>query len=286
MSDENLQGLPKHLHHPEAIDLIVALGAATLRAERLVLVQKVLAALCFGSLAAVVAIKFGGGGNTYVKWLGITGGILGLGAVIAGTIAQRLYARAGELRRKLEQFKAPGGENVAHALSARIPLTIGFANLGGKDFEAIAAEDATALAPMFARSAVVANDQIPSVAVLFLYAKLGDDGTIAGTPASGISQIVQLAKPAVLVLASPNSSSSIQKAVALPGPKTANVVLTLDRNGAGFTRFFRELFDKMREGKEMLSAWAELAPQHPAANALHNPQTVLLAEAGKLVFPR
>ena len=286
MSDETLRKLPKHLHHPAAIDLLIGLGAATQRAQRLVVVQKILVALCFMSLAAIVVIKFGDGGNTYVKWLGIAGGLLGLGAIIPGTIAQRLYARAGEARRKLEQFKAPAGENVTDAQYGKIPLTIGFANLGGKDFESIATEDATTLAPMFARSAVVANHQIPSAEILFVYAKLRDDGTIENTAASGIRQIVQLAKPAILVLASPNSSSSIQKAVALPGPKTANIVFTLDRNGTGFSRFFRELFHNMRDGKEMLSAWAELAPQHPAANPPHNPQTLLLAEGGKLALPR
>jgi hypothetical protein len=169
----------------------------------------------------------------------------------------------------------------------KIPLTIGFANLSGDDFNVIASEDAKALSPLFSRSMVVAAHQIPSADVLFVYAHLNDDGTIKGVKNRiGIRQIVQATNAAIVVLASPNSGASIQNAVALPGPKTANIVFTLDRNSAGFSRFFRELFEKMRDGKHMLIAWVELAPQNPKANLSYTPQTLLLSEGGKIAFPR
>ena len=168
----------------------------------------------------------------------------------------------------------------------KIPLTIGFANLSGEDLSSIASEDASALSPLFARSRVVPAHQIPSAEVLFVYAHLNEDGTIKGPTPSGIRQIVQLTNAAIVVLASPNTGASLQKAAVLPGPKTANIVLTLDRNGQGFSRFFRELFEKMRDGKHMLAAWVELAPQNPNANHPHAPQTLLLAEGGKIAFPR
>jgi hypothetical protein len=171
------------------------------------------------------------------------------------------------------------------AESPKIPLTIGFANLSGDDLSTIAAEDAKALSPLFARSRVVAAHQIPSAEILFVYANLNEDGTIKGPTRSGIRQIVQLTNAAVVVLASPNSASSIKNAVALPGPKTANIVFTLDRNGSGFSRFFQELFKKMQKGKHMLSAWVELAPQNPKANSTYAPQTILLSEGGKIAFP-
>jgi len=168
----------------------------------------------------------------------------------------------------------------------KIPLTIGFANLSGDDLNAIASEDEKALSPLFAQSRVVAAHQIPSAEILFVYAHLNEDGTIKGPTRSGIRQIVQLTNAAIVILASPNSAGSIQNAVALPGRKTANIVFTLDRNGSGFGRFFRELFEKMRDGKHMLSAWVELAPQNPKANPTYAPQTILLPEGGKIAFPR
>lgn len=168
----------------------------------------------------------------------------------------------------------------------KIPLTIGFANLSGDDLSSLASKDATVLSPLFARSKVVPAHQIPSAEILFVYAHLNEDGTIKGPTRSGIRQIVQLTNAAIVVLASPNSGASIQNAVALPGPKTANIVFTLDRNGDGFSQFFRELFEKMRDGKHMLSAWVELAPQNPKANLPYAPQTLLLSEGGKIAFPR
>jgi len=168
----------------------------------------------------------------------------------------------------------------------KIPLTIGFANLSGDDLSSMASKDAAALSPLFARSKVVPAHQIPSAEILFVYAHLNEDGTIKGPTRSGIRQVVQLTNAAIVVLASPNSNASIQNAVALPGPKTANIVFTLDRNGDGFSRFFRELFEKMRDGKHMLSAWVELAPQNPKANLPYAPQTLLLSEGGKIAFPR
>jgi hypothetical protein len=171
-------------------------------------------------------------------------------------------------------------------MPALIPLTIGFANLVGDAVDAIAAEDATALAPLFERARGGAAHEVPSAEVLFVYADLEDDGTIKGTNRSGLRQIVQVTNAAIVVLASPNDAASIQNAVKLPGPKTANLVFTLSRNGSGFSRFFRELFEKMRDGKEMLAAWAELAPQHPSAQPDYAPGTIFLAEGGKLGFPR
>jgi len=188
------------------------------------------------------------------------------------------------LLQSLVLFVLPSASSSAEP--PKIPLTIGFANLAGDDLAAMAAEDAAALAPLFARSRVVPAHQIPSAEILFVYAHLNEDGTIKGPTRSGIRQIVQLTNAAIVVLASPNSGASIQNAVGLPGPKTANIVFTLDRNGNGFSRFFRELFEKMREGKHMLIAWVELAPQHPKANLPYAPQTLLLAEGGKIAFPR
>jgi hypothetical protein len=95
---------------------------------------------------------------------------------------------------------------------------------------------------------------------------------------------VELTKTPILVVASPNSEESIKNAVGLPGPKTANIVFTLDRRNESFGKFFYALFDRMRAGEDMLMAWVRLAPQGPVTSGGDNPGTLLIAEAGKLSF--
>lgn len=256
------------------------------RAQRLGHVQKGLLSLCYAALIGGVAIKVSGGRSAYVILLGLVGGLSGLGSVIVGRIAKPIVAKAQEVARVIDRLMSNSHDEKPKPALQKIPLTIGFANLSGEDLAEIASEDATALSSLFVQSRVVPNHQIPSAEILFVYAHLNEDGTIKGSTHSGIRQVVELTKASIVVLASPNSANSIQSAAALPGPKTANVVLTLHRNGSGFSRFFRELFEKMRDGKEMLTAWVEIAPQQPNANPTYAPQTVLMAEGGKIAFPR
>lgn len=169
--------------------------------------------------------------------------------------------------------------------SSKVPLTIGFANLSGADLDSLVAEDTATLSPLFAQTKVVSTQQIPKAEILFVYAHLNEDGTIKDSAYGDIRNVALLTNSAIVVLASPNSAASIKNAVTLPGPKAANIVFTLDRNNKGFSRFFGELFGKMREGKDMLTAWVELAPQGPNANLSYAPQTILLSEKGKLAFP-
>ncbi len=164
----------------------------------------------------------------------------------------------------------------------QIPSTLGFANLAGDDAVSLVNQDKAALAPLFRRVAVPALTKIPAADVLFLYAYLNPDGTMRGTK-SGVRQVVELTKAAIVVVALPNSKESISKALALPGPKTANLAFTLDRKGANFPTFFRRLFERMRSGQDMLLAWVELAPQGPTQSP-DLPATILVTEGGRLVF--
>lgn len=266
-------------------ECLAAINAASKRAKMLLRVQLGLTALCWALLIAAISIKFIGGRPDLVMPLALIGSMCGLGSWIVGRIAKSIYSKAEEIRKAAERALAAISENSKNPEPLKIPLTIGFANLSGADLDAIVSEDAKALSPLFARSSVVANHQIPSAEILFVYAHLNEDGTIKGPTISGIRQIVQVTNAAIVILASPNSPGSVQNAAALPGPKTANIVFTLDRNGSGFPRFFRGLFEKMRGGKDMLVAWVELAPQHPNANLSYAPQTLLMAEGGKIAFP-
>lgn len=167
-----------------------------------------------------------------------------------------------------------------------IPLTIGFANLGGDDLMPFLAEDASTLGYMFKNINIAPVTRFPSCEILFLYAHLRENGTLAGIDVSaGLRQVAQLTGATLVVLASPNSSDAIQKCVALPGQKSANLVLTINRNTDGFSRFFRELFERMRTGMPLLQAWVELAPQHPSAMPSFIPVTILLTETGNISFP-
>jgi hypothetical protein len=167
----------------------------------------------------------------------------------------------------------------------KIPLTLGFANLSGDDLGALLSEDAANLSSLFASVRVVPARQIPGATILFVYTHLNENGSIRGSDQSGVRQVVQMTQASILVVASPNSEASIKNAVGLPGPKTANLIFTLDRKKEGFGTFFRNLFEKMRDGKSMLSAWVELSPQGGIAIP-SNPVTILLAELGDVNFPK
>ena len=174
----------------------------------------------------------------------------------------------------------PAGEN------RQVPLALGFANLSGDDLDPLVAEDAAALSPLFKTVSVAPPHQLPTCQILFLYAHLNDDGTIRGTSGLRIRQVVEMTKSAIVVLASPNSGESINNAAASPGSRSANLVFTFDRNSSSFARFFRALFEHMRDGDDMLSAWVGLAPQGPPDAASTAPDTMLLPEAGALAFRR
>ncbi len=168
---------------------------------------------------------------------------------------------------------------------AKIPLSIGFVNFSGKELDPLLKEDAAALSPLFANTNVPPAGQIPVAPVLFVYARLNPDGTIRGTKSAGIRQVVEATKAVIVVIASENSSEDIGKAAGLPGPKSANIIFTLNRNGPGFAIFFHRLFERMRDGKDMLMAWVELAPQGPVQDPAL-PGTIVLPEAGRLAFPK
>jgi hypothetical protein len=167
----------------------------------------------------------------------------------------------------------------------KIPIAVGFANLSGDDLNAILQEDVGVLSPLFEHVVVTAPGQISRAPVLFLYAHFNDDGFIRGLGPRGVRQIVEATQARLVVVASPNSPETVQRAAGLAGPKTANLVFTLDRNQQHFAAFFKTLFEKMRDGEDMLLAWVQIAPQGPV-QPRDIPATILLAEAGKLVFPR
>jgi hypothetical protein len=167
-------------------------------------------------------------------------------------------------------------------MSDKIPLTIGFWNLAGSGLAALVTEDVETIGPLFERTAVFSAAQVPNTVVLFVYARMRDDGTLEGATNFGIYQVAPATGARIVVLASPNPKLPPPSAAA--GPGRANFVFTLNRNGPGFAKFFHELFDSMRGGATMLDAWVKLAPQMPGGIE-GQPETVFLPEAGDLAFP-
>ena len=271
------------------LELDDILGETELLFRRVRILSRVQTTLITGCWIALIVgafLLFQGGYSEVVTYLGIIGGSCGFGGFIVGKSGQSLCSKAQENANALKHLADSVFNNESDGGGTAIPLTIGFANLSGADFDSMVSEDAEALSPLFARSRIVGHQQIPSAEILFVYAHLNNDGTIRGPDSSGIRQVVQLTNAAIVVLASPNSTESVQNAVSLPGPKTASIVFTLDRNGNEFSRFFRDLFAKMRSGKDMLTAWVELAPQHPDAGPSCAPETILLAEGGNVTFAK
>ena len=168
-------------------------------------------------------------------------------------------------------------------MSGKIPLTVGFSNLAGKDFVSFLAEDHAAVSALFESTNIAHGRQIPVTKILFVYARFAANGALEETPAVGVRQVAQEAGAKILVVASPIPENAIQSVMNFPGPKTANLVFTLDRKGDAFVSFFRTLFERMRDGEEMLQAWVELAPQAPTETN-NNPELVLLPEAGGIAL--
>lgn len=173
-------------------EFLATLNAARKRAQTLLRVQLAFTAMCWALLIAAIAAKFLGGSSNLVMTLALLGSTCGLGSWVTGRMAKPIYDKADEIQKAIGRAISAIDEKSTDTEPPKIPLTIGFANLSGEDFSAIASQDATALSPLFARSRIVSEQQLPSAEILFVYAHLNEDGTIKGPTQSGIRQIVQL----------------------------------------------------------------------------------------------
>jgi hypothetical protein len=161
---------------------------------------------------------------------------------------------------------------------------LGLVNMGGEEFAALSNEDRAAFGSLFGDVVVSADGTIPQCDVLFVYARLEPDGSLPGGAESTIRHAAARAQCSVVVLASNNPSDRVVAAGKLPGPKQGSLVLTLNRNGEGFARFFKELFTLMNSGKTMPMAWVKIAPQHNSVMPQYAPDTIFLPEGKFVVF--
>jgi hypothetical protein len=159
---------------------------------------------------------------------------------------------------------------------------LGILNLLGPAGSAWAADDSTALLRFFA--AVRESDrEPPRCDVLFVYADVGRDGAIAHSERS-LRDLARDAGAQILVVASPNAAEDYVAATQPTGVTTANLVLTLDRKGPAFARFFAQLFERMHASMSMPKAWVALQPQEPGSYRPEHPDLVCLMERGHIAF--
>jgi len=243
--------------------------------------------LCFLSIAFAIWLRFSGGLSDAVISISAFGSSMGILAYLMGKYIERARSQIDKVMSEIteaENRKKSASRPVS--VSGKVPLAIGFANLVGESEDYAVQEDIRQISYIFQRVVSPPAHSIPSAEILFVYARLDENGAISPEGKSGIRQIVQATNAEIVVVATENSPESIKKAIGLPGPKTANIVFTLSRNEKEFGKFFRSLFEKMRGGKDMLSAWVELAPQMHGGTSTSGPETLLAAEGGKIAFPR
>lgn len=243
--------------------------------------------VCYLSLAFAIWLKFSGGRSEAIVSIAAFGSSMGILSYLMGKYIDRARSQIDEIMNAfVEVENRDKAAAKAASVSGKVPLTIGFANLVGESEASSLQEDMNQISYIFQRVVSPLAHSIPNAEVLFIYAKLDENGAISPEGKSGIRQIIQVTNAAIVVVATENSPESIKKAINLPGQKSANIVFTLSRNEKEFGKFFRGLFEKMRGGKDMLSAWVELAPQIPDGTPTSGPAILLAAEGGKIAFPR
>jgi hypothetical protein len=160
----------------------------------------------------------------------------------------------------------PSSATAAKPLAIAAP-SIGFLNLGGPRFEAIAARDQEEIGPVFGEKVQTATSPNLTCDVLFLYCAFEPSGSVVGQ-AFSVRDIIGNSGARVAVLASEYpldmfSNPSFRKNVERSIHPPVNLVVVGNRNGEAFGRFFKLLFQDMWNGVSMPLAWIKLAPHGP-----------------------
>jgi hypothetical protein len=182
-----------------------------------------------------------------------------------------------------------GGETSTVTTTVGRPLeihdpVIGFLNLLGPAGSQLSDADQHVFGPLF-KHIQVSDKLPPRCEVLFIYCNVKAQGD-ASTPLSTPRDLIKAAGAYIAVFASENDSNAYIKCVGKRTDWGANIVMVLERNSDKFALFFSRLFAEMFEGRSMLLAWGDLAPQGPSAKHGDLPRTVLAAEVGHITFQR
>ena len=175
----------------------------------------------------------------------------------------------------------------SRTVSSKNPLVIqapkiAFLNLMGASACPLVEEDMAALKPLFS-SCLESSSDVPVCDVLMLYATINPDGGVQNT-SRNLREIIYESRAPIFVVATENDGQSYIAASKRPGHGTANLVMTLQRNGQNFPNFFKELFGMMHHGVTMPMAWVKLAPQGQSANHLNVPETICAMQVTHVLF--
>jgi hypothetical protein len=156
--------------------------------------------------------------------------------------------------------------------------TLGVLDLTGGREAAARDADSAALRPFFAR-VVATTDRPPECTWLMVYCTIGEDGRIAGYSGS-LRDLVDHARAPFVVVATPNTATAYRNAAPDTPHGQANLIMTLDRKGDAFARFFVRLLAEMKDTRQPLpAAWNAVAPQ--ARGAAHDaPDTIAICDLG------
>jgi hypothetical protein len=164
---------------------------------------------------------------------------------------------------------------------------IAFLNLGGPSCAALATEDQAAIADLFHGNIHISSERVPICDVLFVYCAFEPSGAIVGQ-VSSLRDLIGRSRASVAVVASEVPSEfmpNISKSPTQGHNPPVNLVITNNRNGEAFSRFFRSLFQLMQTGVPMPMAWVQLAPQgRPTGPQDRNPGLICLMGAGQVTF--
>ena len=159
---------------------------------------------------------------------------------------------------------------------------VGFHDASNGEFSALLSEDKTGIAPLFAQC-IESNTGAPRCNVLFLYCQIEEDGKLRGSN-FGLRELIRDSGALVVVVATNNPGAHYRAAAKKTGYGFANLVMTLDRKGPSFQKFFQNLFGLMKRGKSMPMAWVKLAPQIPGESHTDCPDSIFSCEAGHVRF--
>ena len=158
----------------------------------------------------------------------------------------------------------------------------GIINLKGDAADSIIFQDTCSLSPVLGQP-ITSVGNVPQCNVLFLYCDVGLDGNILGSKV-GLREVIRDSGASVVVVASENEGNAYIAAGKNTGYGKANLVMTLQRKGDAFPKFFAHLFADMKKGIPMPSAWVKLAPQIPGHDHPTCPGTIFACEAGQIAF--
>src|SRR5262245_27391745 len=109
-------------------------------------------------------------------------------------------------------------------MTQKIPVAIGFCNLVGDDLASLVVEDSTAIGALFERVHAAPGHGLSTAPILFLYAQVGEGGTIDGMPGVDLRKVAAETGARIIVLASANPGGGMPKGDPAADANRANLV--------------------------------------------------------------